>query len=103
LNRGCCFSNNIENDRCLWKTFNKIKKKEKFFSVVIIRINCLIVEIIMNFLDPIAKNVLPSQNRSYQTPLNDQQFEILLRTIVHVSFIVFQSKKKLTVTSVFFN
>jgi len=39
----------------------------------------------MNFFDPIAKNVLPSQNRSYQTPMNDQQFEVLLRTIVHVS------------------
>jgi hypothetical protein len=41
----------------------------------------------MNFLDPIAKNVLPSQNRSYQTPMSDQQFEVLLRNIVHVSFI----------------
>jgi hypothetical protein len=48
----------------------------------------------MNFLDPIAKNVLPSQNRSYQTPMNDQQFEILLRTIVHVSFIFSIQKKK---------
>ncbi|CAF0774110.1 unnamed protein product [Adineta ricciae] len=37
----------------------------------------------MNFLDPIAKNVLPSQNRSYQISMNDQQFEVLLRTIVH--------------------
>ncbi|CAF1285571.1 unnamed protein product [Rotaria sordida] len=37
----------------------------------------------MNFLDPIAKNVLPSQNRSYQIPLSDQEFEILLRKIVH--------------------
>lgn len=39
----------------------------------------------MNFLDPIAKNTLPSQNRSYQTPMNDQQFEVLVRAIVHVS------------------
>ena len=41
----------------------------------------------MNFLDPIAKNVFPSQNRSYQTPMNDQQFEVLLRAMVHVSII----------------
>ncbi|CAF1106687.1 unnamed protein product [Adineta steineri] len=37
----------------------------------------------MNFLDPIAKSNLPSQNRSYQTPLSDEQFEILCRTMVH--------------------
>ncbi|CAF2311420.1 unnamed protein product [Rotaria sp. Silwood2] len=37
----------------------------------------------MNFLDPIAKNPFPSQNRSYQTPMSDQVFEILLRKIVH--------------------
>jgi hypothetical protein len=84
--------------------YGKLLIKEKFFVVVVIRINCLIVEIIMNSLDPIAKNVLPSQNRSYQIPMNDQQFENLLRTIVHVSFIVFNREKKLiTVPSVFFN
>jgi hypothetical protein len=48
----------------------------------------------MNFLDPIAKNVLPSQNRSYQIPMDDQEFEILLRAIVHVSFIFLIKKKK---------
>ncbi|UJR25894.1 hypothetical protein I4U23_007242 [Adineta vaga] len=37
----------------------------------------------MNFLDPIAKNVHPSQNRSYQTSMSDQQFEVLLRTMIH--------------------
>ncbi|CAF0877576.1 unnamed protein product [Adineta steineri] len=37
----------------------------------------------MNFLDPIAKSNLPSQNRSYQTPLSDEHFEILCRTMVH--------------------
>ncbi|CAF1965457.1 unnamed protein product [Rotaria magnacalcarata] len=37
----------------------------------------------MNFLDQIAKNPLPSQNRSYQTPMDDQHFEILVRKIVH--------------------
>ncbi len=53
-----------------------------------------ITEFIMNFLDPIAKNVLPSQNRSYQIPMDDQEFEILLRAIVHVSFIFLIKKKK---------
>ena len=42
-------------------------------------------ETAMNILDPIVKNPLPYQNRSYQTPMSDQQFEVLLRTMVHVS------------------
>lgn len=55
----------------------------------------------MNFLDPIAKNVLPSQNRSYQTPMNDPQFEILLRNIVHVCFIYFFFKNNLDISLLF--
>jgi hypothetical protein len=54
----------------------------------------------MNFLDPIVKNVFPTQNRSYQIPMDDQQFEIILRTIVHVSFIF---SIGVTLTSAFFN
>jgi hypothetical protein len=85
LNRGWCFSNHIENDRCLGKTTSEI-----FFIQTISAF--VVSKIIMNFLDPIAKNVLPSQNRSYQIPMNNQQFEILLRSIVHVSSKYFQFK-----------
>jgi hypothetical protein len=71
------------------KNFFTKEKQAKFF---IRRISAFVLKIIMNILDPIAKNVLPSQNRSYQIPMNNQQFEILLRTIVHVSSIFFLFK-----------
>ena len=47
----------------------------------------------MSFLDPIAKNPLPSQNRSYQIPMSDQEFEMLARAIIHVSFYDFFEKQ----------
>lgn len=85
--RGRLDGNEEKNDECLCK-----ETKENILGFFLCLTNSLCLGrffllFVMNFLDPIAKNPLPSQNRSYQIPMSDEQFHLLTRAIVHVSFV----------------